>query len=104
MPTWSRQAGWFVGALFAFGGALIATFFAWLTRVNLCEANCHAPAILEIQLIIAVAGLVPAAVLLYATAVGHTRLAVRALAIGILTYAAWGLLNNTAVHGSAFGG
>jgi hypothetical protein len=99
-----RQVASFLGAMLASGGAVIASVVAWVTRVNLCEGSCHVPPVLEAQLVVALAGLVPALVLLYATARWRTRLAVWALMSGIAIYAAWGLLNNVAVHGSLFGG
>jgi hypothetical protein len=93
-----------VGAVAVSAAAGVAAFFAWVTRTHLCEANCHPSVPLEAQLIVALVGLVPVAVLLYAVAFGRKRLAACALVIGLAVYAAWGLLNNLAVHGSLLGG
>ena len=104
MESELRQALAVLGAICAFVGALAAAFIAWLTRVNLCEASCHPPAAMEAQLVLGLVGLIPAAVLVYAVARSRWRLAAWTLAIGIVLYAAWGLLNNLTVHGSLFGG
>lgn len=100
-----RRTIWAVIAACGLLGALFACFIAWLTRVLLCEGpDCRPPPVLETQLIVALVGLLPVAVLIYAVARGRTRLAVGALASGLTIYAAWALLNNLAVHGSLFGG
>lgn len=86
-------------------GAAIACFVAWLTRVAVCEDGCpaHIRPIFELQLVVALAGLVPVLVLVSATAFWRPRTAAAALVIGLAIYAGWALLNNFAAHGSAFG-
>jgi hypothetical protein len=104
MLTDWRQVVSFLGAMCAFGGALVASFIALVTQANLCEGCRHPSPILDLQLMVALVGLAPAATLLYATARWRPRLAAWALASGVVTYALWGLMNNVAVHGSLFGG
>lgn len=87
-----------VDALFALCAALVAIFIAWLTKVNICGENCH-DALYEVQLAIAVGGLVPAIALVFATSTGRRQLAVIALVAGVITYGTWGVLNDAAVHG-----
>lgn len=87
-------------------GALVACFFAWLTRRAVCEDGCpaHIRPIFDLQLIVAIAGLLPVLVLVYATVSWRPKTAAVALVVGLAIYAGWGVLNNLAVHGSAFGG
>jgi hypothetical protein len=86
------------GALVALLATLPAVFVAWLTRANGCEPICP-NGLVTTQLIVAVAGVVPAAVLVYACGTGRRRLALVALAVGIIVYAGWGLLNDASLHG-----
>lgn len=81
----------------ALAGALAATLFAWATKDNLCEPNCNVR--VSMQLILAIAGLVPTLIFVYATVAGHRRLARAALITSVLVYAAWALFNDAAVHG-----
>jgi hypothetical protein len=91
------------GAHVAFGGALVAAFFAYVTKKASCEPDCRG-GVLTVQLVLAVAGLLPAGSLVYAAVSGRRRLAAIALVTGVLVYGSWALLNNVAVHGSPFGG
>jgi hypothetical protein len=90
-------------AVIALLGALVAAWIAWITKVSTCEPDCHG-GLLDVQLIVSLAGLAPAAILLFATSTGLRRLALLALVAAVMAYGAWGLLNNLAVHGSLFGG
>jgi len=87
MLTERRQVISFLGAICAFGGALVASFIALLTRANLCDGCRHPSPILDVQLVVALVGLPPAVALLYATARWRPRLGARALASGVLIYA-----------------
>ena len=81
-----------LGALLACYAALFACFIAWLVHVNGREGAPHVSSNLDPQLILALAGLLPAALLVYATAFWRLKLALAALTTGIAVYAAWGLL------------
>jgi hypothetical protein len=93
-----------VGAVCACVGAAVGAYVAWLTWRAGCEPSCHPSGLVRAQLALGLAGLVPAAVLLFATVWQRKRLALVALANGVAIYAAWGLVNNLSVHGSLFGG
>jgi hypothetical protein len=88
------------GAILAVLATGPAIFAAWLTRVNICGGACH-NSLFDVQLVLAVVGLLPAGTLIYATWTGRRRLAVLSLVTGLVVYALWGLLNDAAVHGWA---
>jgi hypothetical protein len=79
-----------VGALAALAGALVAVVVACL-GVNACDPGCDR-ARYDIQLILAIAGVLPAALLVSATSGGQWRHAAVALGVGLVIYAVWGLL------------
>ena len=88
-----RQIGWIAIASFGFTGALVACYFAWVFRALPCEtAICTSSSVRDGQMILALVGLLPAAVLLYAVAQRRTRLAMATLMAGLAIYAAWALL------------
>src|SRR5579884_410122 len=66
-------------------GASVAIFFAWLTKANINDANRLREPVFTVQLVVAVAGLVPAGVLVYALSAGRRRMAIVALAVGLIT-------------------
>lgn len=81
--------------------AVAACFATWLALVSkglLCETACRT-SLFTAQLLVAVAGLVPVGVLLYAALRGRRELALVSFFVTILVYLAWGALNDAAVHG-----
>jgi hypothetical protein len=94
------SAGEVAFAIIILLGACFAVFFAWVTDAILSsgESGSHQTPLLIIQLVVAVAGLVPAG-LFARSFFRHDSRAGLWLIIGILTYLAWGLLNDAAVHG-----
>jgi drug/metabolite transporter (DMT)-like permease len=87
-----------LGSLAAFLAALFAVFIAALTKSLICETVCH-KSLTTAQLVVAVAGLLPVGGLFLAAVLGKRRLALVTLLVGVLTYVAWGVLNDAAVHG-----
>jgi uncharacterized BrkB/YihY/UPF0761 family membrane protein len=90
-------------ALGLFVAALVATVSAFATSSAACDPPgtpaCGRQNLASWQLTLAVVGLVPAGLLVYAVASGRKRLALGALAAGVLCYLGWALLNDAAVHG-----
>jgi hypothetical protein len=83
--------------------ALVATVVAWATSAAACDPPgtpaCSRQDLASWQLAVAVVGLVPTALFAYAVSSGRKRLALGALAAGVLCYLGWALLNDAAVHG-----
>jgi uncharacterized membrane protein len=83
-------------AVFAF---LVAGVVDWLACENEGTPACSRQDLAFGQFILAVIGLVPALVLVVATALRKKRLAALALAVGVPLYLAWAGLLDAAVHG-----
>lgn len=77
-------------------GAVLAVMFSFVVRVNLCEGCQPKPAILTVQVVLAIAGLVPVAVLIGAEIRDKPKLFAAALGVGLATYAAWAVLVSVA--------
>ena len=89
-------------AITAFCLAGFAVIVADATKVLICEGDSGTTcptSLMTTQLVVAIAGLVPAGALLFAVIANHRRLAQAALVVAPLTYAGWGVLNDVAVHG-----
>ena len=89
-------------SLVLLAAAVFGTFFAWVVYafgVSGDSSDGTAGATLTWQLVTGVFGVVPAAAMVYFSFTSSNRKAVAALAIGLLVWAAWGVLNDAAVHG-----
>jgi hypothetical protein len=84
------------GAAFAF---LVAAVVNWLACENEGTEACSRQDLASAQLLLAMIGLLPALVLVVATALSKRRIAVLALAVGVPVYLAWALLMDAAIHG-----
>jgi drug/metabolite transporter (DMT)-like permease len=98
-----RSPGWILAAVLIGLGALLAVALGWATDYVACETEgtdaCSRSGLAELQLWIAVAGLVPAGLTLGAAFRGtHNRLRWIA-AVTVLIYLVWAVLNDAAVHG-----
>lgn len=83
-------------ALAALGGA----FVAWVTYgIETASARNPPTGPLTWQLIVAMIGLAPAGFMVYFSFTGASRKVMASLVIGLAIWAAWGVLNDAAVHG-----
>lgn len=90
------------GAVCAFLLALVALWFADLTKQLICYGDAGTTCrmgLMNAQLIAAVAGLLPAAGLVWAVWIKRRRVAVAMLVVGVAVYGGWAVLNDAAVHG-----
>ncbi len=83
------------------GAALFAAFIAFLTNALLSsgDAGSHETPLLIWQLIVALAGLLPAGAVVRARFRRQDRLAFVWVVIGMGVCLAWGVLNDASVHG-----
>jgi cell division protein FtsW (lipid II flippase) len=83
------------------GAALIAAFLAYITNglLSTSDAGDHETPLLIWQLIVALAGLLPAVLFAWALHRHRDRQALLWLVTGIVVYLAWGVLNDASVHG-----
>ena len=92
-----------LAALVALGGAcfavLVATIVDWLACENEGSFACERQDLASTQQMVAIAGLVPAIVLVVAVARGNRRLTALALVVGVPLYVGWAILVDAAVHG-----
>jgi hypothetical protein len=79
-------------------GALVAIQGAIITRSTGCEYGCHRTPLYDIQLAVACVGAVPVGFMVWALFTERRRLALVLLVVSLATYAAWGFLNDAAVH------
>jgi hypothetical protein len=86
------------GAIAALFGACLAAWVAAISKNLVCESTCR-DGLMTTQLIVAVLGLFPVGALLYAALRNRSRLALLSFGAGVVTYLAWGILNDAAVHG-----
>lgn len=90
-----------VAAFAAVSGAFIAAgvgYFTW-GELGYNGVRSHPTPLLVAQLVVALGGLVPAGLFAYSLIEAHKR---RAVVFGVallVTYLAWGVLNDAAVHG-----
>jgi hypothetical protein len=84
-----------------FAAACVAAYVAWVSEALLSsgESGSHGTPLLTAQLVVALAGLIPAGLFARALNRHDERQTVLWLAIGIVVYVAWGVLNDAAVHG-----
>ena len=87
-----------LGALTACFAALFAVFIAAIAKSLIYETVCR-NGLMTAQLIVAIAGLVPVGALFVAAVRGHRGLAFLTFILSVITYIAWGVLNDAAVHG-----
>lgn len=93
------------GAVAALIAALFAVWIADITKGLICEGDMQTAAsacrntLMTTQLVVALAGLAPVSLLLYAVLRGHRKLALLYFVVAVLIYLAWGVLNDAAVHG-----
>ena len=89
------------GGVAAVAAALFAAFIAYITNgvLSTGDAGSHGTPLLTGQLVVAIAGLVPAALFARALYLRDDRQAVNWLCVAIGFYLAWGVLNDAAVHG-----
>ena len=78
---------------------LVATAVDWLACQNQGTPACMRQELASTQMLVAIAGLVPAVVLVGAAALGKRRVAALALVVGVPLYLTWGVLLVAAVHG-----
>jgi hypothetical protein len=92
-----------LAALALLGGAGFAVLVGWTAQWLACENEgteaCARADLALATYVLAIVGLVPAVVLLLAALFSKRRLAIGALAVGVLLYLAWALLLDAAVHG-----
>lgn len=92
-----------LAALVALCGASFAVLLANAVNWLACESQgseaCERQDIASTQLVVAIAGLVPAIILVVAVARGNRRLTALALVVGVLLYLGWAILLDAAVHG-----
>lgn len=81
--------------------ATLGAFVAYLTwgLLSTGDSGDHTTPLLDAQLIVGVAGLIPVAFLGYAIMKKLRRATIALLIVSVATYLAWGLLNDAAVHG-----
>jgi hypothetical protein len=82
-------------------GALVAVGVAYLTKGLICGDSipgCRS-GLMTGQLMVALAGLIPVGVMLWASLRGRYVLALLCFLAAVLLYLAWGVLNDAAVHG-----
>jgi hypothetical protein len=81
--------------------ALVGAFFAYLTwsLLSTGDSGDHTTPLLNAQLIVGVAGLLPVSLLGYAIVRRLRRTTIALTIASAATYLAWGLLNDAAVHG-----
>jgi hypothetical protein len=90
------------GAVSAFFLALVAVWFADLTKQLICYGDAGTSCrmgLMNAQLVAAAAGLLPAGGLVWAVWIERRCLAVAMLVVGVAVYGGWGVLNDAAVHG-----
>jgi hypothetical protein len=91
-----------VPAVLGLIGAAAAVLLALLTKSLIChgdsDTSCRT-GLMNIQLLVALAGLIPLVAMLRASIQRKTMLAFGLFFIAILIYAAWAVLNDAAVHG-----
>ncbi len=92
-----------LAALALLGGAGFAVLVGWTVQWLACENEgteaCARTDLALATYVLAIVGLVPAVVLLLAALFSKRRLAIGALAFGVLLYLSWALLLDAAVHG-----
>lgn len=79
------------------GAALFGAFFAWITK-GTDESGRHGTLLTE-QLVLAIAGLIPAAMFARSVLRSDDGKAAMWLIAGLTIYAIWAVLNDAAVHG-----
>jgi uncharacterized protein (TIGR03382 family) len=81
--------------------ALVGAWFAYLTwgLLSTGDVGDHTTPLLNEQLIVGVAGLLPVGVLAVAILRRRNRTAVALAVVAIATYLFWGILNDASVHG-----
>lgn len=81
--------------------ALFAAFIAYITNglLSTGDVGSHETPLLIWQLIVALVGLVPAGLFVWALSRRSDRQALFWLVTGMVVYLAWGVLNDASVHG-----
>ena len=87
----------FFVSLFGALGAIVAIWAAYLTKYASCEPECPG-GLYDVQLVVAFVGGIPVGFMVWAAFTNRLRLALVLLVVSLATYAAWGLLNDAAVH------
>jgi hypothetical protein len=89
-----------VAAIVLFAASGLAVVLAWVTRaLEDDESGLPHPGVGTAQLVVALLGLVPVALLVLAMARHRATQARVWFVVAIATYLCWGILNDAAVHG-----
>lgn len=86
------------GAIAAAFGACLAVWVAAISKRLICESSCRT-SLMDAQLLVALIGIIPIGLLLFAAIRGRRRLALSSLIAAVIIYLGWGVLNDAAVHG-----
>ena len=91
-----------VAAVLGLIGAAAAVLLALLTKSLIChgdsDTSCRT-GLMNLQLLVALAGLIPLVAMFRASIQRKTRLALGLFLTAVLIYGAWAVLNDAAVHG-----
>lgn len=97
------SSGWVLAGVFTALGAGLVVLVAWITEITICDGqaseSCARTNLAELQLWLAVGGLMPAGLTLLAAFRGTRGQLVVGMAITVFVYGSWLVLNDAAVHG-----